>query len=260
MGLVDKLLTHQTVVEVVFKDRLLGFLSLASALLLVGYVVVDMFVNNRHIAFEKPTIDLNMWVGDSFVPTNTSVPNPLPYFCNNATYDFIASAATTGFGASNISCEAVPKYAAVTMESRKISLLSFQQWKILESDGITIASTKNTFNTNLDVDFNIQHSARAIETSYTNVETTLLGGSGEIIKTFGTSNIVTLSFRDVLKAIQDGAGSMEGELDNNLENYRVKRRVTGMSLQFKLNYYNYKNGYGSKVFCEITVGRSEGLA
>ena len=108
----------------------------------------------------------------------------------------------------------------------------------------------------------LKREKRLVQSSrYYHLETTLLGGNGEVIQTFsGTNSIVTLSFRDVLKAIQGGAGSMEGELDSDLENYKVKRRVTGMSLQFKLNYYNYRHGYGSTVFCEITVGRSEGLA
>eukprot|EP00462_Mataza_sp_D1_P021129 CAMPEP_0175133232 /NCGR_PEP_ID=MMETSP0087-20121206/7527_1 /TAXON_ID=136419 /ORGANISM="Unknown Unknown, Strain D1" /LENGTH=343 /DNA_ID=CAMNT_0016415697 /DNA_START=80 /DNA_END=1107 /DNA_ORIENTATION=+ len=255
-----QLSTYTTVKTIQIKSQRLAIGNIIVTVVVIVLGLLNVLLSHSAASFETPSSVVNIWFNyPSLANLNgTQLSQPLrvtgfPY-CNNATYNVPPTSATSGFGASNISCVQMASSVANSIASNEFISLSFVQETDITTP--TQPKTTNTFLTQVeDQVVNFQHSAATSFGSFTNPRTRLRSGvTGEVFMDLPKGifkNRITIG--DLLKL----AGV---DLEEDLPGWKVKQRMSGVVITIRLTYSNLRpNDLSSETICDAYVIRQPGL-
>lgn len=230
------------------------------------YSIGSIFWLHQDLAYTPAIALTTTWFRSFRSPSNVPAP---PYFCNNATYNFVLTpeqlALTGAFAFENVSCRWFSDAVMTYMSGDQAAIAT-----ALIEQTINMASGNITYVQNFATDFdsllyNFQHSVNLPDgTPVLNVPTTLLDSAGNVYRTFGfpdsASTYPALTFDDIFAVLGVTLDEFNpGAADAKLGFPPIRYRNTGMLIAVQLEYANAVTWqYGLSLRCTMKLNLQVG--
>lgn len=254
---------YSTTKKIKFRNKKLAVSNVVLKFLIGVYGICNITINHLYANFEQPTSVVNIW-SDDWQPNFTVMRSPIPVtgpeFCDNPIYDVHASAATSFFSASNVSCAIYSPTELLHIAQNKVMVSTFI--KTRNFNDLDRIHEKNVFASNAeDVVINFGHfyKTSSIAGGF-NPRTRIHSAYTQQVEYDFPANtpIKGLTVRDFLRLANVSLSDYSFQ-DPEMFNY-IRKRMSGVLLSIRMEYSNLRVGeFDTEVICDAHVSVQEGL-